>query len=524
MLSKLLLYFHTLKYLKPIQIRYRIYYALKKKLVAGSTNLTKQEHTRKEDFTLWNCIDKYTSYQVNQTFFFLNLEKKFISEIDWNYNKLGKLWTYNLCYFDFLNQQNVSKEEAIKLMSHFSKYYDSLKDAVEPYPSSLRLINWIKFLTYHQIDNEQLQQVIYSDLQKVNTQLEYHLMGNHLLENGFALLIGAIYFNDKKLIRKSEKLLIEQLDEQILADGAHFELSPMYHQILFDRLLDSINTLKNNPIDHADKLLNYLVQKAEKMLGWLIQITYANGDIPHFNDSTNGIAPSTNSLINYARELNILPSKILLKESGYRKYQTTCYEMVVDVGNIGPDYIPGHAHSDTLGFDLYIQGAPFIVDTAISTYEKGSVRDLERGTRAHNTVLVNNREQSKVWGGFRVAQRAKSNVFKETINYIKASHDGYKSIGVEHLREFTFSTKKITIEDTLNKNIRSTAYFHFHPDIDIVLENGQILGTFGAIQFSNFTVIKIENYNYSMAFNKRAQAKVAVVDFNQKLTTEITLL
>ena len=72
------------------------------------------------------------------------------------------------------------------------------------------------------------------------------MLGNHLLENAFSLLFGAYYFQDEKLYTKSYDLLISELNEQVLKDGAHFELSPMYHQIILSRLLDSIQLIKLN--------------------------------------------------------------------------------------------------------------------------------------------------------------------------------------------------------------------------------------------------------------------------------------
>ena len=72
------------------------------------------------------------------------------------------------------------------------------------------------------------------------------------------------------------------------------------------------------------------------------------------------------------------------------------YELFLDVGNIGPDYQPGHAHSDTFNFELIFKNKPIIVDTGISTYEKNNTRQLQRSTFSHNTVMIGNSEQSEV--------------------------------------------------------------------------------------------------------------------------------
>ena len=82
----------------------------------------------------------------NNTFNFLNQEFKFESEIDWNNSKNGKLWTYNINYFEFLMQDELSEQEGKLLIDNYINSKDKLIDGLESFPTSLRLINWIKFL------------------------------------------------------------------------------------------------------------------------------------------------------------------------------------------------------------------------------------------------------------------------------------------------------------------------------------------------------------------------------------------
>lgn len=236
----------------------------------------------------------------------------------------------------------------------------------------------------------------------------------------------------------------------ILPDGAHYELSPMYHTILSDRLLDCINALKHNPrFEGQEFVLSFLIEKAQLMVGWLDAITYKDGTIPLLNDAAYNIAPAPQKLFVYARLLGISWTVRTLKESGYRKFISNTFEMILDVGNIGPDYIPGHAHADTFNYELRIDGKPFIIDSGISTYEKNVRRQYERETQAHNTVRVAGQSSSNVWGGFRVAQRAKITYLKEERNSITARHNGFRQLGVEHQRQFNMKNREITIEDQL---------------------------------------------------------------------------
>ena len=82
---------------------------------------------------------------------------------------------------------------------------------------------------------------LFAQYRILNESLEYHLLGNHLLEDGFSLVIGGLYFSNKKWFRKGRKIVTNALNEQVLEDGGHFELSPMYHRILLGRLLDCIH-------------------------------------------------------------------------------------------------------------------------------------------------------------------------------------------------------------------------------------------------------------------------------------------
>jgi len=503
--SKVVLLFHTLRYLKLKQLHYRFYYALRniffKIKIENSVLYTSQQLNWSVGITTPNSYN-------SGVFTFLNLEHKF-EEIDWNYCFYGKLWIYNLNYFDFLNQEDISKEEGLALIYNYIEKESILKDGLEPYPISLRLINWIKFISKHQIQSEQIDAVLAKHLSLLNKNIEFHLLGNHLLENAFALLFGAYYFGNEKIYRKSKKLLESELNEQILDDGAHFELSPMYHQLLLTRLLDCINLIDNNRWKEDD-LLEIMKVKAGRMLGWLNEITYQNGQIPLVSDSSYGIAVCSKKIFDYANNLKLIIHNSKLSDSGYRKWNEGHSEILMDIGQIGPDYIPGHAHADTFNFEFLYKGRPIIIDTGISTYEKNSRRALERSTESHNTIRIDGKDSSEVWGGFRVARRAKIISFKECKDKIKATHDGYKKMGVLHTRTFNRSKGKFVIEDRIkSKKIHQLeSFLHFHPDCQVTMKDMCVeVGADLKINIINAEKIVLEEYDCSLGFNKTKKAK-----------------
>ena len=526
-IRKIKLLLNTVKYLKPIQVYYRLYYFLRNRIFS-------REAAKKTvpiiDAIKWsNKLNSPLSF-TNETnsFIFLNILHKFSGEIDWNYAKYGKLWAYNLNYFDFLNQKDMTKEVGVNLINDYIKNDKTLKDGKEPYPISLRGINWVKFLSTNQVKDELINNTLYFHYCILFKNLEYHLLGNHLLENAFSLLFGAYYFQDEKLYNKSKVLLISELNEQVLKDGAHFELSPMYHQIILSRLLDVIQLIKLNSEWKKDDLLSFLEAKAGLMISWLHNITYKNGNIPMVNDATFNTAPNSKNIFTYVKHLGINCQDIPLSDSGYRKINSNIYEMFIDVGNVGPSYQPGHAHSDTFNFELIKEDNPVIVDTGISTYEKNTIRQYERATSSHNTVKIGSKEQTQVWGGFRVAKRAKIIHLTEKPNLIEASHDGYLSYGYKHTRSFLWGEKHLILSDEINRSTsnKAKAYFHLHFSVTKPLVDGNtiILESSGvSIEFERASNICIEEYQLSAGFNKTNLAYKIVVLFDQKLKTKISL-
>ncbi|MCB9299018.1 MAG: alginate lyase family protein [Lewinellaceae bacterium] len=515
-------YYHTLRHLKPIQLRYRLYYALLNRL--RQPRLRQLPYPTPQALQLQSGIEAPEILSAYHSFTFLNQEWEFpAGEIDWNEKRFGKLWAYNLNYFDYLRQQGISVDERLGLVRDFIQKQDQSRDGIEPYPISLRAINWVKFLSRHDIRDGAIDASLFAQLDLLSRRLEYHLLGNHLLENGFGLLFGSYYFNDTRLYRLAEGILRQELAEQVLSDGGHFERSPMYHQTILERLLDAVNLVGNNPGLFDTALLPLLREKAAQMLGWLQQMTFPNGQIPLFNDSAFGIAPETYQLATYATRLGIKPQILPLGESGYRKFQYEGYTLFADAAPVGPDYIPGHAHADTLSVQLQVNGQNLLVDTGTSTYEKDQRRQAERSTAAHNTVQISHWEQSEVWDGFRVARRAYPRILEEQPNVLlRASHDGYARYGYTHTRTIHCEAGRISIEDDVSgpPALPCRAYWHFHPAIAVQLEGNELVTPLGRLAFQNALKIELHTYEYAPEFNKRLEGVKAIVTFEGRLRTE----
>jgi hypothetical protein len=145
----------------------------------------------------------------------------------------------------------------------------------------------------------------------------------------------------------------------------------------------------------------------------------------------------------------------------------------MDAGLIGPDYQPGHAHCDTLSFELSLDGARFITDTGVYHYKESPERSYSRCTAAHNTVEIDGAEQSEVWKSFRVGRRAKIRSFgtdaREGLQLLHGTHDGYTRLqsGLLHERTMLLSADWLLIVDWLHGSGAHSyrSFLHFHPGV-----------------------------------------------------------
>jgi hypothetical protein len=499
--SDLLRYYHTVRHLKSKQVFHQVL-----KRISPVKRLSAKDYTVVGyELNFREFIKKGFSHKSEKVFDFLNTEDEFSG---WNDLRHGRLWNYNLNYMDYLLQDNMSYQEGLKWIGKFIDDMPINAYGMEPYPLSIRGMNWIKFLSVHRsfIPDLQIDRIgksLYLQYRMLAASPEYHIMGNHLLKNGMSLLYGAFYFHDSRLYLTAKTILGNELDEQILADGGHFELSPMYHQIVLEDLLDCINLADNNKNVFTDQelLLLKMRSKAEKMLGWLSEITLPDGSIPLLGDSAEGIAPVSEHLVQYAERLGIEGNVMILSESGYRCFRGINYCCIADAGKIGPDYIPGHGHADTFTFILSIGGKQHIVDTGISTYEKNGSRQKERGTDSHNTVSINGLNSSDVWNGFRVGRRARVNLIIDDEEELVAEHDGYRDIGAIHRRRFVFRDYSVTIVDTIRGNRPGRLNLHFHPEVNVSLEGTILKAGILRIRLEGFERANLAPFTYHPQFN-----------------------
>lgn len=494
-MKRLLLFVRTLIYLRPAQVFAQI---LKRVLPSPSQFSQIHELRLRPGLRLIPCVLHSCLPAKDHAFCFLNQQKTFSGgDIDWASKDMPKLWRYNLHYFDYLFDAGRSYDVKCHLISDWiAKNPPGTGDGWEPYTLSLRIVNWIKFfLQSDAAIQEEWLQSLYKQALWLEKNIEYHILANHYLKNGVALLFAGIYFEEPdtgRWIKKGLKILREELEEQFLPDGGHYERSPMYHSICVTDYLDVLNLAQNSKTTINLEETDQFGRKITVSLNFLSGICLADGEIPLLNDSAFGIAPTPSQIFDYARrvigyEPPVRPSGLAIYEqsaSGYYICRNGDDAIIIDCGQIGPDYQPGHAHCDTLSYELVINGRRVVVDSGVFDYELSLERAYARSTKAHNTVVVDGEEQSEVWGVFRVARRARPThacIEQPAAGSVRftGAHDGYARLAGKpiHKRSMSYDGQESwLIEDMLEGSgaHRMESYLHIHPDYHVV-PNGSAL-------------------------------------------------
>ncbi|NCC40346.1 MAG: alginate lyase family protein [Gammaproteobacteria bacterium] len=575
-------YWHTLRYLRPIQFYGRLWFRLYRPRPELQPAPMRRLASR-----AWAAPPLRPVSMLGPTRFrFLNQTHDVPGPESWNAPTLDKLWLYNLHYFDDLNAQDAQARadwHRALIERWIAENPPGRGNGWEPYPTSLRIVNWVKYLgavaggegteAGRQGGTEKrgadaclVPQCLGASVPSTSLaiqarwlrkRLEHHLLGNHLFANAKALVFAGAFFDGpeaEQWLALGQCLLRRELNEQILPDGGHFERSPMYHAILLEDVLDVLNLAGVYPGVLDDALLARCGAKAVAMLDWLAAMTHPDGEISFFNDAAFGIAPPLADLGAYAKHLGIgarpesggyaslnppystrhsgreagiqgresnvavttsagvvseptihgrgpgFPAGTTdvqccwLRDSGYVCLQAGPAVALLDVAPIGPDYLPGHAHADTLSFELSLFGQRVIVNGGTSRYGSGPERLAERGTAAHSTVQIDGVDSSEVWGGFRVARRARP--FDVIISpemaemgmdpdlspiLVSAAHDGYRRLPGRpvHRRQWQLAEDRLVVTDRIEGVCRSAiARFHLHPQVEGIEPSiGEACGT-----------------------------------------------
>jgi len=371
----------------------------------------------------------------------------------------------------------------------------------------------------------------------IEKYLSYYFSPNtHLTGEALGLLYLGVALPELRRARRWRQLglriLLEQLPRHVRSDGVYFEQSSYYHRYTADFYLHLWTLIRANKILLEQEEKQMLSEKLEALLEFLMWIKRPDDTWPLFGDDDGG------RLINFApraandfRDTLAIGAAIFKRGDWKRMAGKAPFEMLwllgpegldaydnleektpqevarafaisgyfvmrdgwehdssyalIDCGPHGDGTSCGHAHSDALAFELAIRGTTWLVDPATYVYGADAVaRDHFRSTQAHNTVMVDGRDQSLTSTPFawRSVACSAPREFTEREDCIvfEGSHDGYHRLAdpVTHTRSALFLPKQaaLILSDKFQAILHHTytLRFHFAPGCKAELVNHHI--------------------------------------------------
>ncbi|MFC6721159.1 alginate lyase family protein [Halobacteriaceae bacterium SHR40] len=426
-------------------------------------------------------------------FTFLNRTIEFDDGIDWDHGALDEyplLWRLKLQSFQHLEWLTLGYESptaapavgetvARQLRSWAAANsigeQNYLRRSWIPHAVSMRILNWSRYAAWAEqapqtAVPEQLYGEIFRNALFLSNHVEYEVDGNHLIENAIALLMAGVLFGDHDTGWTEQGLaLLKQVGtQQFLADGGHFERSPMYHVMALRRYVTAYDLLSGRASG-----LGEIERIASEAMGFLTALTSPDGAIPLLNDSVYREQLSARACLAYAEACSLEPRRVNLDHpdgSGYRMLTSGGSTLLVDVGEPGPPHLPGHSHNDQLSVLLWIDGDPLLTDTGVYDYGSNARRRYARSVRAHNTAQYGTVEPIPIGGSYLMGKRSTVAVGRCDDRSVRATCERRaRGPNYSHHRTVTATAEGWEITDHIDadQTAEYTVRYHFHPDIDV---------------------------------------------------------
>lgn len=484
--NRISLYYQTIKHLKPTQILHQIIERLPHIGIEHCDQLAMHPHKLNYIIPELDLDDQYLNrFDVDKL---LNNEVDLLHEThrinlkNWkieNIESVSHLWRFNLHYFEYTiplavkyketGNQNYYYKFREFIMTWIDCHQEMTSDAWQAYTVSLRIPNWLLCFECcgDTFENDQdfkdkVWQSLFKQYQHLKKHPEKHILGNHYFENIKTIILCSIVFDEEPVFQQYYKLLTEQIREQILPDGMHFERSAMYHKIILEDLIRLIYWIRQRDKAKATQFRSTL----QKMTDCIYSLENGMGKTPFFNDASDGVAKTSVCLLKTVKnQFQIKPQeKLMFYESGYCKLYNGDKAVIFDAGKLGPDYQAGHSHCDTLSFEMSINEEPFIVNSGTYQYQS-HLRSFFRSSQAHNTVLIDSDQQSECWGEHRVAKRIQNVAIDESGMDLVAGHfeDVHHNIHYRQLRFLHGGCVLICDRVFPQRRQLLSSYYHFAP-------------------------------------------------------------
>ena len=415
----------------------------------------------------------------------------------WELNRFNHLITLAQAYF--LTENEKYAQEVINQIESWIEQNPYLKTInwFSGLELSIRAINWtialklIKkslYLTKERLNNILSSIYLQTDFIYHNLS-QYSSANNHLIGELAGIKLISNLFPHFPHANQWHEVSAQKLDREILTqiyeDGVGKEQSVNYLLFILDLYFWSSLAI-NQEIKPEIK------ERILKSKEFLLSIKIGKNILPNIGDTDEAYVGSINSeeeriifFENWTNKINN-NSKIFLDETNSKLYPLGGYfisknntqntTLIFDCGPLGYLSTSGHGHCDALSFILAVNNKIFFTDPGTYVYHEGKEwRNYFKSTEAHNTIKIDQKDQSQITGAFTYGKKAQTKIIDSKISpildEITAFHNGYKNLGIIHQRTIIHhkKEKKITVIDTVqtknNKLHQLSLFFNLSPII-----------------------------------------------------------
>ena len=276
----------------------------------------------------------------------------------------------------------------------------------------------------------------------------YSSAGNHTIAEGCGLVYAGTLFpefpdaSDWKTV--GMRILEQESARQVLPDGGGIEQALGYQLFIID-LLGLVQALLEH---HSESVPDTIANSVRNGRLFLEAFDINQENLPLIGDYDGGYALSSHLRISWSGDAIRSERSITFTDSGYSIFHVryrSPFRLIFDHGALGMPPCFAHGHADALSVILYCSDQVILIDPGTYTYTGDAAwRTYFRGTRAHNTVVVDRLDQAVqetafLWSqpfGSRLIYR---NATPDGAVTVIASHNGYEErLGVIHWRAVTY--------------------------------------------------------------------------------------
>ncbi|MBM3609755.1 MAG: hypothetical protein FJX29_15140, partial [Alphaproteobacteria bacterium] len=196
----------------------------------------------------------------------------------------------------------------------------------------------------------------------------------------------------RNAMRNAQRLLISELDRQILPDGGHPSRSP---QPLLDVLLDLL-PLRQTFLARNETPPPELSGAIDRIMPMLRLFRHGDGALALFN----GMGVTAQDLLMIALAYDDARAAPLkdAPASGFQRLEAGVSILIADAGAPPSVEFSARAHAGTLSFEFSSAGERLIVNCGAPAAQRGAPRQAARLTAAHSTLTLADTSSSRFAG------------------------------------------------------------------------------------------------------------------------------